>query len=106
MEAIGPVLLVLSLPLIFRWVPRNRLYGFRVAVTLRSDSIWYDANALAGRYMFALGLLMVVMEFLLPLTGRSLHNVLAATAVIGVILMTFIVWRAAYRWERERGLAS
>ena len=43
MEAIGPILLVLSLPLMLRWVPQNRVYGFRIPATLRDVSVWYDA---------------------------------------------------------------
>jgi hypothetical protein len=39
MEALGPVLLVLSIPLLLRWVPRNYVYGFRIAATLRSDAV-------------------------------------------------------------------
>jgi len=34
MEAIGPVLIVVSIPLILRWVPRNRFYGLRIPATL------------------------------------------------------------------------
>lgn len=55
MEALGPVLILLSIPLILRWIPRNRFYGFRVASTLRDKSVWYDANALSGRHFLALG---------------------------------------------------
>lgn len=28
MEAIGPVLMLLSVPLMLRWIPPNRFYGF------------------------------------------------------------------------------
>ena len=31
MEAIGPVLNVLSWPLLLRWIPPNPIYGFRVS---------------------------------------------------------------------------
>ena len=47
MEALGPVLVLMSIPLLFRWVPRNRLYGFRTAATLRDDAVWYDGDATA-----------------------------------------------------------
>jgi hypothetical protein len=58
MDAIGPVLVVLSIPLILRWVPRNRFFGFRVPATGANESVWYDANALCGRHLLLLGLLM------------------------------------------------
>ena len=48
MEALGPILIVLAVPFLFRWVPRNRVFGFRIAATLRNDSVWYDVNALCA----------------------------------------------------------
>ena len=40
MEAVDPVLVLLSIPLMLRWVPQNRLYGFRIPATLRNKSVW------------------------------------------------------------------
>lgn len=54
--------MLLSIPLMLRWVPRNRFYGFRVAPTLRSDGVWYESNAASGRQLCLLGLLMVGLE--------------------------------------------
>ena len=59
MEAIGPVLILFSLPLMFRWVPPNRFFGLRIPSTLRNRSIWYDANALTARHLFILGVVLV-----------------------------------------------
>jgi uncharacterized membrane protein len=100
MEAIGPVLILLSVPLILRWIPRNRLYGFRIPSTLANDSVWYDANALSGRHMLALGLFMVVLEFVLPLSARTL--VLRTVGIVGVAVIVVADWRTANRWRRER----
>jgi hypothetical protein len=100
MEAIGPVLLVLSIPLMLRWVPRNRLYGFRVAATLRSDSVWYEANALCARHLFLLGLALVILEFVLPASMRI--PVLRTVAVIGCVAIIAFGWRTANRLERRR----
>ena len=38
--AVGVLLAVLSIPPALGWVPRNRVYGFRVPATLRSDAVW------------------------------------------------------------------
>jgi hypothetical protein len=100
MEAIGPLLIVLSIPLVFRWVPQNRLYGFRIPATRRNKSVWYDANALCARHMIRLGLLMVALEFVLPLSVRN--QTLQAIAVVGMASITIVDWRTANRWERER----
>ena len=100
MEALGPVLLVLSIPLLLRWVPRNYVYGFRIAATLRSDAVWYEANARFARHTLALGLLMIALELTLP---RSMRNVtLGAVALVGLATIIVAVWRAANRWDRER----
>jgi hypothetical protein len=99
MEALGPVLVLVSIPLIFRWVPRNRVYGFRVGATLRHDAVWYDVNARSGRQLLVLGALMVALEFLLPPSLRN--QILIAFAVVGLAVITVINWRRANRLERE-----
>ena len=104
MEAVGPVLLVLTIPLMLRWIPPNRLYGFRIPATLREKSVWYDANALSGRHFFLLGVLMVSLEFVLPLSTRI--PVLRAIAVVGFVGITAADWRTANRWDRERKRAA
>ena len=100
MEAVGPILVVLSIPLMLRWIPQNRLYGFRIAATLRDKSVWYDANARSGKHLFFLGLLLVALEFIVPAAIRT--PALQVTAVSGLVLITVFDWKLANRWERER----
>ena len=100
MEAIGPVLVLMSIPLMLRWVPPNRIYGFRIAATLRNKSVWYDANALCARHFFFLGLVMVLLEFAVPAPIR--RQTLQLTAVAGLASIIVVNWRTANRWERER----
>jgi uncharacterized membrane protein len=100
MEAIGPVLVLASIPLILRWIPQNRIFGFRVPATLRNKSVWYDANALSGRHLFLLGLFMVLLEFALPPSIRTWT--LRFTAIAGLVVITVVDWKTANRWERER----
>ena len=99
MEALGPVLLVCSIPMMLRWIPQNRVLGFRIAATLRHKSLWYDVNALSGRHFFMLGLLLVILEFVLPLSIRI--PVLRVIASVGAAAIVFADWRTANRWERE-----
>ena len=104
MEAIGPILILVSIPLIFRWIPPNRFYGLRIPATLGNASIWYDANALSGRHLFELGLAMVALELLLP---RSLRTpVLATVGWVGLVGIMIADWRTANRWRRERGAGA
>jgi uncharacterized membrane protein len=99
-EAIGPVLILFSIPLMLRWIPPNRVYGFRVPATLRNRSVWYDANAVAAHHFCLLGLGMSVLEFVLPLSLRT--PVLRVTGLVGLILVIALDWRTANRWEQER----
>ena len=57
-----PVLLVaLGLPLIFRLVPRNWLYGQRDWRTLRGpEETWYKQNTITGVAMVLIGLVWLV----------------------------------------------
>ena len=100
MEAIGPILILFSLPLMFRWIPPNQLFGFRTPATLRDRSVWYDANALTARHLFALGVVLVSLEFVLPRALRI--GVLRVIATIGFVAIIVTDWRTANRWERER----
>jgi hypothetical protein len=102
MEALGPVLVLVSIPLLFGWVPRNRLYGFRVPATLRHDAVWYDVNARSARHFLLLGSGMVALEFVLPRPHRT--EVLSAMAVVGLAIITVVNWRRANRLARELGV--
>jgi uncharacterized membrane protein len=99
-EAIGPILILLSFPFLFRWVPQNRFYGFRVPATCRNKSVWYDANVLFARHAIALGALLIVLEFIVP--ARALVMTLRLVAIVGLLAICIVDWRTANRWERER----
>jgi hypothetical protein len=100
MEAIGPILVVLSIPLMLRWVPQNRFYGLRIPATFCNESVWYDVNASHGRHLLLLGGLMVALEFALPLAIRT--PVLATIGFVGLAGIVAFDWRAANRLRRER----
>jgi hypothetical protein len=102
MAALGPVFILVSIPLLFRWVPRNLLYGFRVPATLRHDSVWYEVNARGARHLLLLGAVMVLLEFTLPPARRN--EVLGTVAVVGVAVMTTVNWRHANRLARQLGV--
>jgi hypothetical protein len=52
-----PMLMIaLGLPLVFRLVPRNYLYGMRSPRTLwTTDEIWYRQNVITGIVMVGIG---------------------------------------------------
>jgi hypothetical protein len=60
----GPVLMIaLGLPLVFRFVPRNWLYGTRTLRTLRgSEETWYRQNVITGVVMVLVGVVWSVVR--------------------------------------------
>ena len=46
-----------SLPLVFRLVPRNPVYGYRTRATLGDDALWCEANAYFGLRLIVASLL-------------------------------------------------
>ena len=61
-ETTGPILMIaIGLPLIFRLVPRNWLYGTRTWRTLRgSEETWYRQNIITGVAMVLIGVVWAV----------------------------------------------
>jgi hypothetical protein len=82
---VGLLLVGLSLPLIYRIVPPNYWYGFRVRRTLKSKEVWYPANEYAARRLLWVGIATVVAAVtLFPLlTDISVY----ATALVSVLLV-------------------
>jgi len=104
--ALGLLLVGLGLPLARRRVGPNRWYGLRVPATFADHHVWYEANAVAGRDLVALGVLLVVLALTLPpftgVRGPPFAISAAAVAVIGSLLMTVRGWRLANRLARRR----
>jgi len=55
---IGVALVVISIPLAARMVPRNPIYGVRIPKAFISDYHWYEINAYAGKLFLGYGLLL------------------------------------------------
>ena len=59
-------------------------------------------NALLARHAFLLGLLMIALELILPLSMRNVT--LTAVAIGGLVTIVVKDWRTANRWDRERAV--
>ena len=100
---VGILLAVISIPPTLGWVPRNRLYGFRVPATLRSDSVWYAINRRFGRELIAIGVGLAALAVLLDTAGLDTPagRTIALIVTVGSLLTTTVRgWRAANRMER------
>ena len=104
--AVGLLLALLGWPLAARRIGPNPWYGLRVPATFADRQVWYDANAIAGRDLMALGIVLLLVSLLLPrlvgLTQATYGGVCAGLLGVGAVLMTVRGWRAANRLLRER----
>ena len=84
--------IILSLPLIFKKVPPNHIYGFRTKRTLSNEKIWYKANKDCGLYFAAAGIFMflyILLEPLYPVLNRYFAGAVSVVIIITVILSLF-----------------
>jgi hypothetical protein len=64
---IGLIAMAVSVPLILRRVPMNRVYGIRVRKAFASERNWYEINAYGGKVFLVFGAFLVIVG----LAGRS-----------------------------------
>ena len=100
---VGLLLFGLGWPLARRRIRPNRWYGLRLPATFADDRVWYEANAVAGRDMMAVGAAVGLTGLLLPAAG--LHPTLvavgcAAILTVGSLASTLRAWRLANRLYR------
>lgn len=101
----GLLIAGLSLPLIWRKVPPNNLYGLRVRATFADEWVWYEANARSGRDLLIVGVATVAAT-LLPAAAGADERAVAISMI--VVLLVGVIWAAisgtryANRLERAR----
>ena len=87
---IGALLVVLAVPLVRRWVGPNRWCGFRAPQTLKNRSVWYEANAYAGRWILWLGVALmsvaIVFYWVPEVSPREYQATCAGVLMIGIVV--------------------
>ena len=85
MSALAPaVVIIASVPLVLKLVPRNGVYGFRTRRTVESDEVWYPANRAAGIAMTVAAVVWHAAIMFLPEVVDTPYLVNVVTVVIGV----------------------
>ena len=80
---LSPLAILLSLPLIFRMVKMNGVYGVRIPESFRSEARWYQLNRFGG----ILGLLWGIVLGITGAIGVTLkHSQLAKFSFISVVV--------------------
>jgi uncharacterized membrane protein len=104
--ALGVLLAVLGWPLAVRRVRPNRWYGLRVPATFADERVWYDANAITGRDLVALGTGVAAVSIglarLVDLPPDLYTAICAGLLGVGSIILSVRGWVAANRLLRER----
>jgi hypothetical protein len=87
----------ISIPLIFRMVPPNGVYGFRNSLTLSSSDIWYQANAFMGWVLLAAAVASGTALTRLPASARRWQLLLTFLGPILCAVAASFVYLAALR---------
>ncbi|HET6577645.1 MAG TPA: SdpI family protein [Gemmatimonadales bacterium] len=104
--ALGLLLVALGWPMATRRVRPNRWYGLRLPATFADERVWYEANAVAGRDMMALGTVLIIVALVLPRLAALPHytyaGICAGILGVGSLVLAVRDWRLANRLLRER----
>ncbi len=63
------IFLLISIPLVLGWIPRNRFYGVRTRKTLSDNRMWLSANRLGGWFIIACSLIYLAVAALVPFSA-------------------------------------
>jgi len=78
---------IVSVPLLFRLIPRNRFYGIRTKKTLSEDRVWYAVNRLAAAGLMTGSVVYGLVALLVPYNRLASDNFLKW----GIHLAAFVV---------------
>ena len=100
----GALLVLLGLPLMMRKIGPNSLYGVRTPATLRSKTVWYDTNAMSGKYFSVAGALTLLVALSMrhiPMGGLKEKGLFTMAVFAGSALVSAILsLRVARRLSR------
>jgi uncharacterized membrane protein len=94
----------LSVPLILRKVPMNRLYGVRFPQSFKSNEAWYEINEFGGKALLIATvpiLLVGLYGFLEPPRNYSLLG--AAVVVVSVMMACLASYIKARAVDKKNG---
>jgi uncharacterized membrane protein len=87
---VGFLFIVISIPFILEKVPPNRWYGLRVAKSLSSERIWYQANRVAGYDLMWAGIAIAITSVITGLFFARLGSAIFQTINFAVFIAALI----------------
>lgn len=85
------IFIVISLPLIFKKIPRNHVYGFRTEKTLMNDDIWYKANKYGGKSLLMAATVALMGYVVLTLNRERLSYELINAVAFGLFIVPIVI---------------
>ncbi|MDX1699396.1 MAG: SdpI family protein [Melioribacteraceae bacterium] len=89
----------LAIPLIRKKIKINNWYGIRIPQTLDDEDVWYEVNALMGKYIFSWGIFISVLTiyfFLNPTDPEYLMiYILLVILISGAILLVIVSYKVS-----------
>ena len=86
------LLLGAALPMAQRRVKPNGIYGFRTPATLSNESVWYEANAVAGRLLAGATVLSAVVSLVLYFVLPPDQFAVAGLVFLMVAMLTAVLF--------------
>lgn len=92
---------LLGIPLMFRRIPRNVVYGFRTRSTLNDDRVWYEANAHFGRGLLIASLATALAIVVLYRVGGLAPATFLKASVVALVAPLVVAILATSRFVRS-----
>ena len=83
------IVFVVALPLVFKLVPPNRLYGFRTATTLSRTDVWYRSNVFTGLALMVASVLSTIIIFFVPTLSGAAVTAIFVGLILGAAVVSF-----------------
>ena len=102
--ACGIVLVLISIPLVKKKVPMNRLYGFRISKAFASQDNWYKINRYGGRQLIQWSVLLLIigiMYFIFPVNASRHQAFNTVLGVAPIVICTAIPILKTLLYARE-----
>jgi hypothetical protein len=97
----GVLAVLLSLPLLFRIVPMNRIYGIRVPEAFVSERNWYQINSFGGFLITVFGLFLLGFSYFgrpyAPAPTSIWAPVFLAAPLVAIVPVVALIKYAARR---------
>lgn len=101
----------LGIPLAYRKVKRNHIYGYRISsYVMNYDDIWYAVNEMGGKHLVIIGCILAVIviyaAFFMghPEIQRSLFRLAVVYILLGIAFSWWRTLSLTYKMAKDKGL--